>query len=229
MGKSKYKTDISDLKSTKESRSEHNKTAQKIFIAAEALFSEQGFTKTTVRQITSTANVNVAAVNYHFHSKQGLIWAVADNYLNPFSSNLNTLLNESLVKREEHVLKVEELLEVLVRALLKLGHSRQLSLPVFMRLLELLYMKDQEELRAVFLETYGQEFSSFMRLLQQSTAISDSEEFFWRLHFMLGSVIFTLSNFQTLVTIEVRQFERAVEIEKVLLRMIPVLAAGFKS
>ena len=51
-------------------------TQQKILDAAQTLFAETGFNDTSLRQITSLAEVNLAAVNYHFGSKKELIQAV---------------------------------------------------------------------------------------------------------------------------------------------------------
>ena len=48
-------------------------TRQRILDAAESLFTESGFDATTLRQITGAAEVNLAAVNYHFGSKEELI------------------------------------------------------------------------------------------------------------------------------------------------------------
>ncbi|MFC6979826.1 TetR/AcrR family transcriptional regulator [Microbulbifer taiwanensis] len=45
-------------------------TVSRILDAAEVLFAERGFTETSLRTITSTAGVNLAAVNYHFGSKK---------------------------------------------------------------------------------------------------------------------------------------------------------------
>ncbi len=45
-------------------------TQQKILDAAERLFAETGFAATSLRQITSMAEVNLASVNYHFGSKK---------------------------------------------------------------------------------------------------------------------------------------------------------------
>ena len=44
-------------------------TKGRILDAAEELFMEHGFEATSLRQITATAHVNLAAVNYHFGSK----------------------------------------------------------------------------------------------------------------------------------------------------------------
>lgn len=201
-------------------------TAKKIMLAAEVLFAEQGFAETTMREITSAAKVNLAAVNYHFGSKKGLISAVAEKYLNPLVTSLQSAVSERKLVQPQGTISAEELLEILMRSLLQVGKSKQFALPVFMRLLELIYMKNQEELRDAMIARYGSSFSEFVGLLRIDSAVMSDAEFFWRLHFLLGSIVFTLSNFQTLVAIEMREYERSAEIERTLHRMIPVLVAG---
>jgi len=204
-------------------------TAKKILLSAEVLFAEQGFAETTMREITSAANVNLAAVNYHFGSKKGLIAAVAEKYIAPLMADLQRLLSERQADEKSGTITSEELLEMLMRTLLQLGKARQYALPVFMRLLELIYMKNQEELRDAMVTRYRGSFAVFIELLRKDSAVMGDDEFFWRLHFLMGSVIFTLSNFQTLVAIEMREFERSAEIELTLHRMIPVLVAGLQA
>ena len=64
-------------------------TSSRILDAAEALFMAHGLEATTLRQITTVAKVNLAAVNYHFGSKDALIEAV-------FRRRLNHLNDECL-------------------------------------------------------------------------------------------------------------------------------------
>ncbi|WP_424624760.1 TetR family transcriptional regulator [Achromobacter marplatensis] len=47
-------------------------TRERLLDAAENLFAREGLSRPSVRQITSEAGVNVAAVNYHFGSREGL-------------------------------------------------------------------------------------------------------------------------------------------------------------
>ena len=66
---------------TKQEKKEQG-TKEKIVATARELFSEQGFNGTSVRQIAERADVNVAAINYHFGSKLNLYWAVIDEAFN---------------------------------------------------------------------------------------------------------------------------------------------------
>lgn len=54
------------------SRADETKT--KILAAAAALFAKSGYEGTSVREIAKMANVNIAAINYHFGNKDKLYW-----------------------------------------------------------------------------------------------------------------------------------------------------------
>jgi len=58
-----------------------NSVRSRLIDAAEALFGEKGFNGTGVRDITTRANCNVAAVNYHFRSKDNLYFEIFSNRL----------------------------------------------------------------------------------------------------------------------------------------------------
>src|SRR6266446_10016180 len=58
-------------------------TKIRILDAAEKLFGKNGFDATSLRDITAEAQVNLAAVNYHFQSKDSLIDAIIERRLEP--------------------------------------------------------------------------------------------------------------------------------------------------
>ena len=60
-------------------------TRQRILGAAEELFAERGFAAASLRQVTAAAKVNLAAVNYHFGSKDNLIEEVFRRRLDELS------------------------------------------------------------------------------------------------------------------------------------------------
>lgn len=201
-------------------------TATRIVLAAEALFAEQGFIETTMRQITARADVNLAAVNYHYGSKNGLIEAVAQRFLEPLCDQLDQRLADRSIQ-ENQFPSVEELLEILMRALLVVKEVNPHALSLFMRLLDLAYAPGQEGLRAFLIQGYGSRVQPLIELVRRNAAPVEEDEFFWRLHFLLGAMIFTLSNYATLSAFSAPEFE--VDVERTLHRMIPVISAGFQA
>src|SRR5688572_8394531 len=63
-----------------------HETRTRILDAAEELFMQHGFEGTSMRQLTTKAGVNLAAVNYHFGSKDALIEAVFRRRLDPMNA-----------------------------------------------------------------------------------------------------------------------------------------------
>ena len=58
-------------------------TKTRILETAESLFARHGYAATSLRDITEAAGANVAAVNYHFGSKEALLVAVLDRTVGP--------------------------------------------------------------------------------------------------------------------------------------------------
>ena len=61
-------------------------TRERLLDVAEALFAERGIGSTSLRKITSAAGVNLAAVHYHFGSKEGLLDAVIGRQAEPVNA-----------------------------------------------------------------------------------------------------------------------------------------------
>ena len=207
---------------------QQSETTRKILEAASTLFAEQGFSETTMRQITTHADVNLAAVNYHFGSKERLILAVALDCVEPLVASLEAALSERLALAGQTV-SLEELMDMLMRSLLRSEHRGKDTLALLMRLLDLAYMRRQQDLRDYLNAHFGVRLQPFLAQLRKDAAPMDDDEFFWRLHFLLGAVIFTLSNYHTLAALEPHGSTLETEIELTLHRMVPVLAGGFQA
>ena len=69
-------------------------TKERILDVAERLFADFGFPVTSLRDITHEAGVNLAAVNYHFGSKQALLAAVLERRVRPINDRRLALLDE---------------------------------------------------------------------------------------------------------------------------------------
>lgn len=202
-------------------------TKSRILDAAEQLFAERGFAETSLRTITARAKVNLASVNYHFGSKKSLIQDVFDRFLMDYTKDLS----ENLAKLESNndSVTTETLLKALVSPLLALEQKRAQSISTFMRLLGRAYAETQGHLRRHVTEKYGFVLVRFTLLFQKAYPNLSNDQIFWRLHYTLGSLIFTLAGSDALREIAAADFDRTMAIEDVIDEMIPFLAAGMKA
>lgn len=100
---------------------EYSCTKERILDAAERLFATKGYHNTSLREITSTAKVNLASVNYHFGSKEKLLKSVFERRLIPLNDLRFRLLDEIEEKsqRENRLPGVREILGAFVEPTLR--------------------------------------------------------------------------------------------------------------
>ena len=99
----------------------HFNTKDRILGAAEELFAQNGFAGTSLRQVTSRADVNIAAVNYHFGSKENLVNEVFRRRMDEMSERR---LSELRQAQEEHPNELEPILRAFVEPALALTLDR---------------------------------------------------------------------------------------------------------
>ena len=58
----------------------NNETRNKIISAAQTVFAEKGFNRTSVRDICNLADVNIAMIKYYFKDKEGLYRELIQNF-----------------------------------------------------------------------------------------------------------------------------------------------------
>ncbi len=203
-------------------------TVERILDAAEILFAEKGFAETSLRLITSKAQVNLAAVNYHFGSKKSLIQAVFSRFLGPLCSSLDEAL-EQRSGLDQPAWSVEGLLELLVQQTLAVKPRSGNDLSIFMRLLGLAFSQSQGHLRRYLNEMYGKVFHRYMLLLHTAAPEIQPIELFWRVHFMIGAAAFSMSGIKALRAIVETEYQVHMTTEQVMRLMVPFLAAGMRA
>jgi len=105
---------------------EYNEKQRQIMDVALRLFAENGYDKTSIRDIAHRAEVNVAMVSYYFGSKEKLLEAVFINHFTFMKNTLKNIIYESGVTAIE---KVEKMVDVFIDTLV----SRQLFNQLMMR------------------------------------------------------------------------------------------------
>ncbi|TKG96912.1 TetR/AcrR family transcriptional regulator [Puteibacter caeruleilacunae] len=87
-------------------------TKERILKTAVKLFAENGFDGTSVRAITSTADVNLAMISYYFKSKEGVLKEIFDVHAETFQNKVNSIEGTpNLTPRE----KLDQLVEAATR------------------------------------------------------------------------------------------------------------------
>src|ERR1700752_582840 len=110
-------------------------TKPRILDAAEALFMEHGFEATGLRQITTAAGVNLAAVHYHFGSKEELFQAVLTRRLDPMNQERAEVLDALEGDSRGKPLTCEAIIGAMFIPALKLARDRERGGKNFLRLL----------------------------------------------------------------------------------------------
>lgn len=206
-----------------------SETVDRILDAAEELFAERGFSDTSLRMITSKAKVNLAAVNYHFGSKNALIHAVFARFLTPFCEALEQAFDDlEAQSTPPHCL--ESLLQALTETAIRSHRGqREHGISIFMRLLGLAYTQSQGHLRKFLEAEYSETFGRFMRLLKEATPELGAVERYWRIQFMIGATAFTMSSSEALGQILENKLGITTPVEEIVARMVPFLAAGMQA
>ena len=101
-----------------------DKTKKAILKASETLFANQGFEKTTVRQIAKTAEVNVAVIFYHFKTKENLHQEIFENCFNKLNRNIKA----ALVLRRGADEKIKDIIAAFVTSLRQHKNIHQIIL-----------------------------------------------------------------------------------------------------
>lgn len=173
---------------------------RKLFDAAEQLFADHGFEAVSVRDITQLAKANLAAVNYHFGSREGLLVLVMTHCMAPINEERLARL-ELLEKRGtgKAVPPLEEIIEAFVRPLV--GQLRKSELPEerFYKLLGRIFAWQGDGLPAVIEDPLRQTSDRFMRAFEKALPLLSAADLTLRIHFMIGGMIHMLTHREPLL------------------------------
>src|SRR6186713_3343601 len=109
-------------------------TKERILDAAEALFMEHGYEATSLRSLTTSAGVNLAAVHYHFGSKEELFQAVLTRRLDPMNQERIDLLAKVEREAAGRPLSCEKVLFAMLIPALRLARDEKRGGKDFLRL-----------------------------------------------------------------------------------------------
>jgi len=187
---------------------------------------EHGFEATSLRALTTAAGVNLAAVNYHFGSKEELFQAVLTRRLDPMNQARLELLTRLEANAARRPVSCESILTALLIPALKLARDPQRGGKDFLRLLGRAYADPAPFIRRFLSEQYGLVIARYKAAFARALPHLPRKELSWRLHFIMGALSYTLAGTDALKLIaELNPHETAND-EILLRRLAPFLLAG---
>lgn len=202
-------------------------TKERILDAAERLFAEKGVDATSLRKVTGAAGVNVAAIHYHFGSKEELLRAVIGRRFDPVNQERLKRLDRLEAAASEP--SVEDILRAFLEPALEMLDALGEQSALLARLVARIYSDASEPLKNVLVSQFGDIFARFVGALMEALPELPPAEVVLRFQYTAGVLHQSLSIIELPVA-EVSPVELpALDTEDMLQRMVSFVAAGLRA
>jgi AcrR family transcriptional regulator len=189
-------------------------TKTRILNAAERLFGMNGFDATSLRDITAEAQVNLAAVNYHFQSKDSLIDAIIERRILPINQRRFEMLDSA-----GHPPSVEQIVEAFLAPMLM--PEVLPAVPLIGRVLS----NPSQFVDRVYKKHLQHVAERFSNAIREALPELSPDEIFWRLHFMAGCMTHVLALSSVLPLMSGQPVDR----QALMRRLANFVAAGLRA
>jgi AcrR family transcriptional regulator len=200
-------------------------TRERILDAAELLFAEQGFSGTSLRQITTAADANLAAVNYHFGSKEALIGEVFSRRLEPLNIERLEWLDRLEAAGDP---TVEQVVEAFLAPPLRISQDpvRGESVLHVAQMVGHATSRPDSRIREMVIHQFDEVVNRFVAALARCLPQVPQDLLLWRFLFMVGAMAHTMS-----ISPDLKRLSEGLcdpsDVEGLIKAMVPFVAAGF--
>jgi AcrR family transcriptional regulator len=173
--------------------SEQRDTKTRILDAAEILFAENGYKRTSIKALACRARVNLAAVNYHFGSKHALMEKVIERRL--------TMINDLRMERFQQIEaeaagsdcppSVPALLRAFIEPVFTVTDTLKKE-GSFLLIEGRAFAETDPAIREIFIRHFKPAFTRLSGLMQAALPELSAPVLRWRLHFAIGAFDHTL-------------------------------------
>ena len=166
-------------------------TKAQILNATEVLIAERGYASTSVRNIISQAGANIAAVHYHFGSKEDLFRAVFSRISSPMVEAQLSLL--AAAESAQQPASVEAILQAFLRPPVE-----QLIQNTDARMIRCQFMgrcwSEPEPVQSIAYESFKASRVAFIDALQQALPDQSRQTLHWKLDMVIATLVRLISD-----------------------------------
>jgi AcrR family transcriptional regulator len=168
-------------------------TRQRILDAAELLFARNGYRGTSLRAITGSASVNLAAVNYHFGSKKRLLDEVIKRRILPLNKIRKKRLEEvrDLAQSRGLPPDIEDVLTAFIEPTMLFKESEP-GAKEFITFIGRSLADPDDTVRNAFHAVINPMARFLFKTVCEALPGLSKELLFWRLHFTMGAFFHTM-------------------------------------
>ncbi|MDX3906569.1 MAG: TetR/AcrR family transcriptional regulator [Pigmentiphaga sp.] len=163
-------------------------TRDRIVEVAEQLFAEHGYNGVSLRTITATAGVNMAAVHYYFRTKEGLLRAIFEARVGAMNAERRALLQACLPADPAARPPVRAVLEAFIGPGIRLGQSEQGAR--FNRLSAICSVEPDPTVKNIVFGVHDDVARLFVDVLARACPHLSRDELYVRLQCVFGSMMY---------------------------------------
>ncbi|MFQ5627650.1 MAG: TetR/AcrR family transcriptional regulator [bacterium] len=202
-------------------------TKIRLLDTAEQLFAEKGVEATSLRTITAEADANLAAIHYHFGSKEVLIREVFARRIGPVNMERLRLLDELESRAGKKPLLLQKIIEAFIRPILLMHKTTDCDCRPFMRLMGRVYSESENVQKLVFGQ-FNEVAKRFISALQCALPKLSEIDISWRFKFMVGAMAMTVVSHAGFEK-HLGEKNELVDMDSIINRLMPFLVGGFQA
>lgn len=168
--------------------------SERILDAAERLFALHGFDGTSLRQITDAASMNLAAVNYHFGTKEELYIQVFVRRIVPINARRMEMLDHAAALAGDHALPLAAIFDSFIRPVFEMADRA----PSFLRLLARNVGAPPPFMADAIEKQFRPLINRYAKALRDALPQLSAKTVFWRMHFVAGAMFHSASHHFTI-------------------------------
>ncbi len=203
-------------------------TKERILEVAERLFAEKGLDGTSMREITDAAGVNLASVNYHFGSKDGLISEVFRRHFAPLNEERMALLDAVEAAAGDRPPTLEAVLDAFIRPAVIGEFMSNLGKSAFLLLMGRCLCEPATYVEKYLRPHFGPTMERFDSMIARLLPGLAREEIFWKMNFTIGAVHHVLPIWSNMAHLPFGP-EKPPDSEGIIRRLISFALAGMRS
>ena len=166
-------------------------TKDLILDVAEAMIAERGIDAVSLREITTAANVNLAAVHYHFGSKEALVQQVFERRVKPVNAARLAMLDEAERRWAPGPPELEGILRAFIAPAIRMSSVTERG-ALFRRVCGRVFAEPSPSLQAGIDDFFTEIVARFGAAFGRALPGLEQVELCWRMHFMVGALAHTL-------------------------------------